>query len=212
MVDVLVICAHNDDQVIGAGGTLLKYALEGKSFKTLVFSYGEKTHPYLKSEVISKIRFKEGVKSDRILGGSGITCFGLKDFSLKRELKRKDIKKKFSDFLKKENPKKIFTHSLKDSHPDHKAVFNLVKNSIEKKEIVCDVYSFDVWSLFSSGRNSAKLVVDVTSTFEQKLEALLIQKSQKKVIFPLIWSICLKALINGWFYKCKYAEVFNRIN
>ena len=71
MADILVLCAHNDDQVIGAGGALLKYAKEGKTFKTIVFSYGE-FHPYLKTRVISKIREKEGIKSDKILKGSGI--------------------------------------------------------------------------------------------------------------------------------------------
>lgn len=212
MADILVMCAHNDDQVIGVGGTLIKYAREGKTFKTIVFSYGEQSHPYLKSKVISHIRHKEGMKSDRILGGSGITYLGLKDTKLRKELLKKEVKQKIIQFLKKEKPKKIFTHSASDTHPDHRAVLQTVKELIDAKIINCEVYSFDVWSLFNTGRNKAKLVVDVSETFEQKLEALVIQKSQKNIIIPLLWNICFKAIINGWFYKYKYAEVFNKIN
>ncbi|RLE48244.1 hypothetical protein DRJ25_00315 [Candidatus Woesearchaeota archaeon] len=212
MADVLVLCAHNDDQVIGIGGTLLKYAKEGKTFKTIVFSYGEKSHPHLKEDVIAKIRHKEGVKSDRILGGTGITYFGLKDMTLKKELARKEVKQKVIEIIKKEKPKKIFTHSSIDKHPDHKAVHALVQELIRKKIIRCDVYSFDVWSFFGQSKNKPKLVVDVSETFEQKLEALFVQKSQKNVIVTMLWNICMKAIINGWFYNYKYAEVFNKIN
>ena len=38
---VLFLCAHNDDQLIGAGGTIAKYAKEGKKIVTIVFSFGE---------------------------------------------------------------------------------------------------------------------------------------------------------------------------
>jgi LmbE family N-acetylglucosaminyl deacetylase len=45
---VLVIVAHNDDHIIGAGGTLAKYAQEGKKVRTIIMSYGESSHPHLK--------------------------------------------------------------------------------------------------------------------------------------------------------------------
>jgi len=211
MADILVLCAHNDDQVIGVGGTLLKFAKEGRTFKTIVFSYGEKSHPYLQEGVISKIRHKEGARSDRILGGSGIKYLGLKDTALKKETSKKETRQRVISLIKKENPKKIFTHSATDTHPDHRAVYQLVQEFINKKMIKCEVYSFDVWSVFGTNKNKPKLVVDVSDTFEQKLEALFVQKSQKNTIMTLLWNICLKAIINGWFYKYKYAEVFNKI-
>ncbi len=211
MTEILVLCAHNDDQVIGVGGTLAKYAKEGKKFKTIVFTHGA-FHPYFTKKVISKIRQKEGIKSDKVLKGSGILCLGLKDMSLKKELGNKELKQKIIGIIKKEKPKKIFTHSSFDSHPDHKALYNLVKELINKKIIKCDVYSFDVWTVFNPKRNSPKLVVDVSKTFEKKLEAIFAYKSQKNVIWTLMFNICLKAIINGWIYKYKYAEVFNKLN
>ncbi len=212
MTEILVLCAHNDDQVVGVGGTLAKYAKEGKKFKTIVFSYGEKSHPHLKSGVISKIRQREGAKSDRLLKGSGIKYLGLKDFTLKKELANPEVKEKIAEIIQKEKPKKIFTHSPSDSHPDHKAVYNLVKELIQKKKIKCEVYSFDVWTIFNPKRGQPKLIVDVSKTFEKKLEAIFTHKSQKNILITIILNTCLKAIINGWIYKYKYAEVFNKIN
>ena len=37
---VLVICAHPDDEIIGAGGTIATYAREGKDVITIIFSNG----------------------------------------------------------------------------------------------------------------------------------------------------------------------------
>ena len=211
MVDILVLCAHNDDQVIGVGGTLVKYAKQGKTVKTVVFSYGEKIQPHIKSEVVSRIRKKEGHKSDKLLGGSGIIYLGLKDLTLGKELEQKEMKEKIAKIIKKEKPKKIFTHSKTDKHPDHKAVHKLVQEFIKTKKITCDVYSFDVWTIWGVEKNMPRLIVDVTDTFEQKLEALFIQKSQRWIIFTILWNICLKAIVNGWFYKGKYIEVFQKI-
>ncbi len=211
MADILVLCAHNDDQVIGVGGTIIKYSKQGKIVKTVVFSYGEKIQPHMKTEVVSKIRKKEGNKSDRLLGGSGIIYLGLKDLTLAKELQQKEMQNKIAEIIKKEKPKKIFTHSSTDRHPDHKAVYNLVQEFIKTKKINCEVYSFDVWTIFGVEKNKPKLVVDVTNNFEQKLEALFIQKSQRWIIFSLLFNICLKAIVNGWFYKGKYIEVFQKI-
>ncbi|MDO8660733.1 MAG: PIG-L family deacetylase, partial [Candidatus Woesearchaeota archaeon] len=74
---ILTICAHNDDQIVGAGGTLAKYAAEGKRIRTVICSFGESSHPHLKREIIVERRVKESLRADKILGGSGVAYFGL---------------------------------------------------------------------------------------------------------------------------------------
>ena len=55
---ILVICAHDDDETVGAMGSILKYIDEGNNLIKIVFSTGEMSHPHLKKEVIPKmIRF-----------------------------------------------------------------------------------------------------------------------------------------------------------
>ena len=176
---ILVIGAHSDDPAFGAGGTIAKYASEGKKIKSIIFSYGELSHPHLKPEIIAKTRAKEAEASDEILGGSGVTIFDCKEGRFAQEIVSLKIKQKLRSIIKKEKPIKIFTHGANDAHPDHLAVYNLIKEMIHKKEITCDVYSFDVWGLFRVRKRMVpRLVVDITTTFNKKIQAMKAHKAR----------------------------------
>ena len=56
---IIVMSAHSDDFVIGAGGTIAEYIKQGKKVISIVFSYGEKSHPWLKEKVVQKFRIQE---------------------------------------------------------------------------------------------------------------------------------------------------------
>ena len=210
---VLIFCAHNDDQIIGAGGTLINYAHEGLSFKTIIFSFGRSSHPHLKEEFIIKTRVEESLRSDKMLGGSGIAYFGLKEGAFPEEFKKNRIKDKVRFIITQEKPVKIFTHSVDDPHPDHRAVYKLVKDVIEELPFHVDTYSFDIWNIWSLKRHQQpKMVVDITQSFQQKMKALRAHTSQKTAIWSLLWNIYVRAIVIGWDYGYKYAEVFYRIN
>ena len=55
---VFVLCAHSDDQILGVGGTMARYSHEGKEVTIIVFSYGEKSHIWLKKRYIANIRIQ----------------------------------------------------------------------------------------------------------------------------------------------------------
>jgi len=209
---ILVIGAHSDDPAFGAGGTIAKYALENKKIKSIIFSYGELSHPHLKPEIVSETRAKESVKADNILGGSGVVYFGLNEGRFPEQIKSQRIAQKLKKIIKTEKPTKIFTHGANDAHPDHLAIYNLIKSMIRKKEITCEVYSFDVWSLIRIRKRMVpRLVVDITTTFHKKLKAIEAHKSQKVTMISIGWTVYLKAIINGWNNNCRYAEVFDKI-
>lgn len=211
---ILVICAHNDDQIIGCGGTFAKYVREGKIVKTIVFAYGEKSHPHYKPQIIKKQRVKEAIESDKILKGKGIKFLGLKDAQFEKEIKEKNIKELIFNLINKEKPNKIFTHSDDDFHPDHNSVYKLMKEMISEKKITCDVYTFDVWNIIKlKKRDLPKLVVDISDTYKIKSEALKVHKSQYNLpgIIGLRWRMFIHALINGLNHGYKYAEVFYKI-
>jgi LmbE family N-acetylglucosaminyl deacetylase len=69
---MLVICAHSDDQIIGVGGAIAKYAKEGYDIQTIVMSFGEGVKPHIRREVISRTRIKEAQRADKIIGGKGV--------------------------------------------------------------------------------------------------------------------------------------------
>ncbi len=210
---VLVICAHNDDGIIGAGGTLAKYAQENKKIRTIVFSYGELFNFAIKKELAIKRRVNESFYSDGVIGGKGITYLGITEGKFEEQSRKFNIKEKLGKIIKKEKPEKIFTHSVNDPHRDHKVVYGIVTGLIKEKAITCDVYSFDVWNIINiSQRNKPKLVVDVTSTFKKKILAIRLHQSQDLfVVRPFILKLFLKDLTNGFNNNCRFAEVFNKI-
>ncbi|MFW6383067.1 MAG: PIG-L deacetylase family protein [Nanoarchaeota archaeon] len=207
---VLVICAHNDDQVLGAGGTIAKYSREGTKVIVVVFSYGESSHAWLKESEIIKTRVKESRKADKLLGVEKTFYYGLKEGSFAEEFENKNLKKNLKRLVTVLKPSKIFTHSFDDPHPDHRAVYNKVKETLKNKKI--DMYSFDIWNPFNiRKRHSPKLVVDVTKTFKNKIKAFSLHESQwhaKLIMMPAAYA---RGMLNGLNYGIRFAEVFYKL-
>ncbi|MDP7182016.1 MAG: PIG-L deacetylase family protein [Candidatus Woesearchaeota archaeon] len=210
MVHTLVICAHNDDQIVGAGGTLAKEAAQGKSFKTVIFSYGELSHPHLKPDVVVQKRKKEGIKGDRLLGSK---CTGFLELPEGKFLAHATkAKRALAQLIRKEKPKRVFTHSPNDLHRDHQAVFSIVQSLRKSKVLTCPVYSFEVWTLLPMRqRKQPKLVVDVSNHFHKKMKAFFVHESQLGTILSLTWKLYIMNRIDGLRYGFKFAEVFRRV-
>ena len=79
---VLFLCAHNDDQIVGAGGTVAKYSKEGKKIITIIFSFGENSNPLEQDKVTRKTRVIESKRASRILGEEEIYYLGLKEIRI----------------------------------------------------------------------------------------------------------------------------------
>lgn len=210
---ILVICAHNDDSLFGLGGTIAKYLKEGKKVKTIIFSYGEAVHPWLKKKESITTRVKESHQADKVLGGNESIYLGLKELNFHEELKKKRVTKRISDIIKKFKPKKIFIHDLNDPHPDHKAIYDIALKILDRIKYKGDVYTFDVWNPIKIRKTSEpKLVINTTQTFKLKTKALRCHKSQKIPLLLLIWwNVYLKDFLNGLANNCRYAEVFNKV-
>ena len=101
--NILVFCAHSDDQILGPGGTLAKYAEEGKNVYTYIFSYGEAGLPFHKIKEAVKIRVNEAKKADKIIGGKGVVFFGLKEGKFPEEVQEKKIVENLKKIIKEKN-------------------------------------------------------------------------------------------------------------
>ena len=209
---IVVIAAHSDDQILGPGGTLIKYAREGKTVYAIIFSFGELSHPWIKPIHITKKRILESKKADKIIGGKGVFFLGLKEGKFEEEFVQKRMDKKLAVLLQKLKPEMIFTHASDDPLPDHRAVHRLVLTMYDSIRLACPVYTFDVWTFlnFKDSRHP-KLVVDITKTFKTKIKALAVFKSQKMAMLSLLWSVYVRAITNGFKHNKKLAEVFYKV-
>jgi LmbE family N-acetylglucosaminyl deacetylase len=219
--NILVICAHSDDQVIGCGGAMAKYAAEGYGIYTIVLSFGENVKPHMRREVITKMRVKESQRADRMLGGRGVTFLGVKELHFEEDFNKRNIHENLKSLILRHDPVKIFTHSTDDAHPDHRATLRIVLKAYKELNLSSELYTFEVWHLFNiKKRSKPRLVIDTSQYFKTKIEALRAFKSQinlsnfynylvlNNFFFFIVY---IKDFLNGIKYNSRFAEVFYKM-
>ena len=206
---VLVICAHPDDEILGAGGTIAKYTQEGKDVITVIFSYGEASHWWLKEKYTKEMRQKECLEAGKVVGTKETVFLGFADLKLSEEIKDKKNIKRLRDIIKKYDPKRIFTHSLDDAvYQDHVAVHNAVMQAVKGMHYKGDVYLFNVWGKDIRLSKNPKLYVDIKDTFKLKRQALSKFKSQTLALLQLMPTVYYKAIRYGLENRSRFAERF----
>lgn len=208
---ILVFSAHSDDFVIGAGGTIAEYTRQGKKVIAIIFSYGEKSHPWLQETVVQNIRREETLKACKILQCSEI-FFNLKEGRFLEEHTEKKIMEKLVKIMEKENPSKIFTHSPEDPHPDHRAVYALSLLLLERlTQIKPELYIYSVWNPVSFKTEFPSLYVDISASFSRKVKALAAFHSQRlHIAYPFLL-LLYRAIMEGIRIRKRFAEKFFRL-
>jgi N-acetylglucosamine malate deacetylase 1 len=209
---VIVLCAHSDDQVLFIGGTMAKYANEGRDVYCVVFSYGEKSHPWLQKREAAKMRVEESFEAGKILGMKETFFLGVEEGKFKEQISERKVYERLENMFKKYKPERIFIHSSDDPHPDHNVLHKFMMDFIKRVEYEGHVFSFDVWNPVNlKKRNLPKVIVDVSGTFKTKMEALQCFKSQWLAMIALKWKVYWNAITTGRSEGYKYAEVFYKV-
>ena len=209
---ILVFCAHPDDEIFGVGGTIAKYTKQGIPVSVVIFTYGEGSNLLWQAKVAAQTRVKESKGVASLIGYEDVTFFGLKESNVSQQICRKKIIGRIKKIILEKQPTRIFTHSSDDAHRVHKAVHHSVTSVIDKMRYNCEIYTFTIWNPFAAFKKSTpRLIVDISATFNDKVNVLKRFKSQRASYLSLIPLVYLGALINGFNYGMKYAEVFEKI-
>ncbi len=212
MKKIAVFCAHPDDEVFGMGGTIAKYSSEGSKILIVIFSYGESSHPWMKPETTQETRKKESGRAAHLLGCRRLIFLGLKDGFLAKDVHEKGVDKVVQRIIKFWKPESIFTHSLDDPLPDHGAVYATVMKAAAGMDYKGNVFSFDIWNPVNiRTMKLPKLFVDISNTFDKKIKALEFFESQKITMFSLLWSVYVRAFVNGFRIRKRFAERFYKV-
>jgi len=208
---ILVFGAHSDDEVIGMGGTILKYVAEGKKVIVVVFTSGEFSSPWLRKEILIEERRKEGEKIKKLLGVTEVINLGVKDSTLKKEVDNPDFQKVVRELILKYKPSKIFTHSKYDHHAggDHKAAHKLVIKEVNKLNKNISLFTYEVWNI--SNEIIPRMYVDVSDTFKKKIHAMRRFRSQWLYVYILMIPVIVRSRILGLQLGTKYVERFYKI-
>lgn len=173
----LMICPHPDDEMIGAGGVLIKYA---ENFDCLCMaSAGVKTSE-IDAEPRADLRIQE---FHTVMDKIGIKKRWIfKTFGVPPMIDQ--IKSYFDDYCKTINTQDydyIFLPHPKDNHDEHRYITNDLFKKILKKvgyKRTCEIVFYEVWTPIQKVSH----YVDITDVSQQKFKTIELYASQNKYV------------------------------
>jgi LmbE family N-acetylglucosaminyl deacetylase len=227
---VLVVGAHPDDNDFGAGATVAKAAGLGAEVVYLIATTGQRgsSDENMTPEILSIIRKKEQEDAAAVLGVAQVHFLNYVDGELCPDLK---LKEEVVVFIRRHRPEIVFTMDpsffyFKDygfvNHSDHRAIGEATLDACYP--LARDLLSFPEHAkaglkphkvkelLFHSFvPENANFFVDVTETFDAKLKALSLHKSQVGDMQYVTKRMTERARAVGKLAGCQYAEGFVRL-
>lgn len=193
---VLAVGAHPDDIDFGASGTIAKFIAEGAEAYYVICTDGSRgsDDPKMTYESLSKIRENEQKAAAKVLGVKEV--FFLKrtdtqlvaDFELKQDIARV-IRKVKPDLIITIDPTFYYSEVGFINHTDHRAAglatmdafFPMARDRMTFPKLIDEGHephtTPEIWFVNWAGGEKK---VDVTKTFEKKLEAISKHTSQFK--------------------------------
>lgn len=174
---VLIIAAHPDDEVLGAGGTIAKYASGGADVKLLIVTDGS-TSQYRNDPRLAQIlegKMRETAAAAEVLGIREVLYGGLPDMRLDVTA-HIQVNQVIEHVIDSFQPNIVFTHFYGDVNLDHQCVHRsaLVACRPVTGQCVRELYSYCVpsatdWSIPSEASAFLPNVfVDISGEYAEK--------------------------------------------
>lgn len=118
-MNILVIAAHPDDEVLGCGAAIIKHAKKGDKVYVCILTDGAKTR-YPK-KMANQLK-KEALNCSKTLGASRVIFKSLPNQLLDTVAITKVIKT-IEQIIEETKPEIVYTHAKNDLNRDHKVVY-----------------------------------------------------------------------------------------
>jgi len=208
-MDILVIAAHPDDEVLGMGGTIKKLVKKKNKIHLCIISEG--TSAQYENKKMIKIRRESCLKSGKILGVSNFTFLDFPDMKLDT-IPHLELNKEIEKTIKKVKPKIVFTTPYNDLNIDHQAVFNSTLVAARPDSLVKQIFCYELPGIIKKPF-SPNTYQNIEKEFNEKIRAFKQYKTEIQK-FPLprsIESITSLANQRGTESGFKKAEAFEII-
>lgn len=179
-MNVLVVAAHPDDEVLGCGGTMAHHAEKGNKVHVIFLADGLTSRGETSITATDLERRKEAAhRACETLGAHPPRFLGLPDNRLD-SLSLLDVVQQIEPVIAEVKPISIYTHHGGDLNVDHRVAHQAVMTACRPQPgfYVRAIYSFEVpssteWSSSAIGTPFCPtLFVDVTKYLERKIQAL----------------------------------------
>lgn len=174
-LDVLAIGSHPDDVELGCGGTLAQMAGRGQQVGILHLTRGEAG-----TRGSAAVRRQEAEAAARILGAVALEFMDCGDGRLRHGPEEED---ELIGYLRRWRPELVLSPSPADRHPDHGRAHRLVAegcfySGLARRGSGEPHRPAAVFSYMQHDPFTPSFIVDVSSSWEIKLEALAAYGSQ----------------------------------
>ena len=160
---IVVIAPHPDDDILGAGGTLLKAKSLGAEVHIIYVTNGDP----IRSENIKK-------ETLEVCEKAVFTPYFLNFEPKKINVHDDKVIKNISNIINKINPGAIFISFFLDNHVDHRAVnyllYNYFASNRSKKNV--EIWSYQIYSSILPN-----VIIDITDLISKKKKLINIWKS-----------------------------------
>jgi LmbE family N-acetylglucosaminyl deacetylase len=230
---ILAVGAHPDDMEFGASGTIAKWVEEGATAYYLICTDGSRgsSDPQMTHDRLAKIRKQEQIDACRILGVKKAFFLNhtdtqlVADITLKEEIVR-IIRRLRPNIVITMDPTFYFTTNLIGwdrgfvNHTDHRATslatmdacFPLSRDRLTFQEHEKEgLRPHKVEELLFVSVQKKDFIVDITKTFDKKIKALSLHKSQFDNFKEIEERVTKRAKMWGKVKGYKFAENFIRI-
>ncbi len=231
---IMVIMAHPDDPEFGAGGTIARWAREGKEITYVLVTSGDKgtADPNMTPERLMEIREAEQRAAAQRLGVGQVIFLRYRDsevepsLALRRDLTR-EIRRWRPDAVITMNPATYYVDGRYINHPDHRAVgeaalaaiFPTARDHLNFPEQRAEgLEPHKVREVYMTISPDADTFIDITDTIEDKIAALREHRSQFEAFDQLAARVRERAAETAkrarqlGFDVGEYAEAFKRID
>ena len=119
-MNILVIGAHADDEVVGMGATIKKLSKKNKIFLCIIT---DGTTAQYDDKKMIKVRRNACIKSSKLLGISNVKFLDFPDMGLDT-ISQLEINKELEKVIEDYKPKVVYTTPSHDLHKDHRLIFD----------------------------------------------------------------------------------------
>jgi LmbE family N-acetylglucosaminyl deacetylase len=185
----MVVVAHPDDAEFSSAGTISKLTAEGKKVIIIQVTSGDKgtADPSIHPEELAKIREEEQLEASRRQGVGETVFLRCADGELVADLV---LREKIVRMIRTYRPDVIITHDPFRPyalHPDHRAVGTATIDAVYPtardphyfpEHLRAGLESHKTAEVWFFGAEHPDLFIDITATFDAKIDALRAHASQ----------------------------------
>lgn len=185
-MNILVVAAHPDDEILGVGGALAKHTSKGDKVSVLILAEGLTSRGgTVSADEVEKLK-QISIKANSVLGIASVSFAGLSDNRMD-SYDLLDVVKIVEEKIEQLKPEIIYTHFPNDLNVDHRIAAEAVVTATRTQPgcVVQEVLFFETvssthWETPSNEVFRAQVFIDITDHLSKKIEALKVYECEMR--------------------------------